>query len=46
MIWGGLLTVGSPIACIFTGLSFGIDIASSPWLAEERVGPVNRAKAE
>ena len=27
-------------------LNFGIDIACSPRLVEERVGPVNRAKAE
>jgi hypothetical protein len=45
MIKGGFLTVGSPSAC-FMRFNFGIDIACSPWLAEKRVGPVDRLKTE
>jgi hypothetical protein len=46
MIKGGLLTVGYPSVCNLMRFYFGIVIAPFPWLAEERIGPVNRAKAE
>ena len=40
------MPVGYPSAGNFTRFNFGIDIAEALCLAEERVRPVNRAKAE